>query len=262
MPPRSQESTINFADEHHQKHPLETDDLIENALKDFEYKIEQIPAGEKKCLLDAQCKCPELLTDDFKLMFLRTDVFQVDLAAKRYVKYWENRVDLFGVDKAFLPLNRAGAMMDDQEYHSIGYIRTVPGHERLLIVDPSRGSKKSNIDALTRSCVVTVQQALEASEEMQKKGSICILDLGKATFYHHAFVKRFTEVTNDSFPLRCSLFCIVNAPPGVGFFVKIFKLFLKPRMKNRLYVIKDDAQLQELAGIAMKDVYPNLDPDK
>ena len=68
-----------------QLHPLETEDLVYQKRKEFEDELAKIPHGQKKCLLQAQEKCPQLLNDDFKLKFLRCEVFNADVSERAYV---------------------------------------------------------------------------------------------------------------------------------------------------------------------------------
>ena len=63
-----------------QRHPIENDQLITSKLKEFEDEVDKIPEAEKGSLLQAQSKCPSLLVDDFKLMFLRCEIFNADVS--------------------------------------------------------------------------------------------------------------------------------------------------------------------------------------
>ena len=67
-------------DEYGQLHPVETAELIKKKREEFEAELEKLPAGKKANYLKAEEKCPELLTDDFKLYFLRCEVFNADVS--------------------------------------------------------------------------------------------------------------------------------------------------------------------------------------
>ena len=62
-----------------QVHPEETDDMIAQKLELFEQELQKVPENAKKSLRQAEAKCPDQLTKDFKLMFLRSEVFNADV---------------------------------------------------------------------------------------------------------------------------------------------------------------------------------------
>ena len=68
------------ADIYGQIHPNETQALIAETLEEFDDAVAKIPDEEKGNLWEAERRCPQLLTDDFKLMFLRCEVFNVDVS--------------------------------------------------------------------------------------------------------------------------------------------------------------------------------------
>ena len=110
-----------------QLHPEETDEMLAEKLHAFDAEVEKLPQGTKASILQAQENCPEQLTNDFKLMFLRSEVFNADLAAKRYASYWDKRIEVCGPEKAFLPLTLSGALKDDDVALSIGFINYLAG---------------------------------------------------------------------------------------------------------------------------------------
>ena len=74
------EVNSSSVDVYGQRHPIETDKLLRNALRDFDYRLQNnVPDTKKKSVLDAQKKCPDLVNDSFKLMFLRCECFKVDV---------------------------------------------------------------------------------------------------------------------------------------------------------------------------------------
>lgn len=71
-------ATSTPPDQYGQIHPIETDELIAAKRQEFETELAKI--SEKQNVEMAQQRCPELLTDDFKLMFLRCEVFQANVS--------------------------------------------------------------------------------------------------------------------------------------------------------------------------------------
>ena len=68
------------ADLYGQYHPSESPDLISAKLEEFEREIKKLPEEKKVWLLEAEEKCPDLVTDKFKLIFLRSEVFNADVS--------------------------------------------------------------------------------------------------------------------------------------------------------------------------------------
>jgi hypothetical protein len=74
------------SDVYGQLHPKETPELIAQKLTEMESEIEKLAADtsttKQNCLQlqQAQKRCPELLTDGFKLMFLRCEVFNANVS--------------------------------------------------------------------------------------------------------------------------------------------------------------------------------------
>ena len=79
----SQATAGQVPDVYGQVHPVETPELIQTKLAEFDNAVAELVRNEEKdntSLCRAVEKCPELLTKDFKLKFLRCEVFHVDLA--------------------------------------------------------------------------------------------------------------------------------------------------------------------------------------
>lgn len=69
------------ADIYGQFHPVETDDMIVEKLQKFEEEVKKLPEESIQSLLQAEEKCPDLVTEKFKLIFLRSEVFNADVSA-------------------------------------------------------------------------------------------------------------------------------------------------------------------------------------
>jgi hypothetical protein len=63
-----------------QSHPTETPELIELRLKELDEELEKETIDSKAAFEQAKVKCPDQLTPKFKLVFLRCEVFNVDVS--------------------------------------------------------------------------------------------------------------------------------------------------------------------------------------
>ena len=84
-------------DQYGQRHPIESDAMITRKLVDLESEIMKISKEKRAAYSLAKDRCPELLTDEFKLMFLRSEVFNADVsfehksshALRNRIKFYE-----------------------------------------------------------------------------------------------------------------------------------------------------------------------------
>uniref|UniRef100_A0A7S1Y5C0 CRAL/TRIO N-terminal domain-containing protein n=1 Tax=Grammatophora oceanica TaxID=210454 RepID=A0A7S1Y5C0_9STRA len=79
----------------------ETDELLRSSLGALKKELAVSKSAEYN---RAATFCPEYVkSDDFLLMFLRADRFNVQEVARRVEKYWGDRLRLFGDEVAFQP---------------------------------------------------------------------------------------------------------------------------------------------------------------
>ena len=71
--------------------------------------IEKLPLPRKEAYLQAQKKVPDLVAKESpEGRFLVVEDGNAEKAASRLAAYWENRLDIFGEDRAFLPMDQTG----------------------------------------------------------------------------------------------------------------------------------------------------------
>jgi len=121
----------------------ETPAMICDKLREMEDAVCALPEEERAGWEKAVKRCkPSMVDDDHRLMFLRCECFHAERAAKRLARYWSKRLDLFGPDRAYLPLTLGGALRDDIDALLVGFVRAndkmVDSHGRkMLFLDPS-----------------------------------------------------------------------------------------------------------------------------
>lgn len=202
-------------DQYGQRHPIECPELIEWKLKEFDEEVKKIPLCDKKCLLGAEERCPELLTPAFKLMFLRTDVFRADDAAQRYAKYWTKRVDVFGPEVAYKRLTLKSCLKDeDYKLWPSAHVMRVGGRvTRFTQTRVLDDMEDYTYESLARVTWYQLHAVLD-DEDVQKRGAVILIDFSnsrgsKKTREHHLKLLRSID---KSIPLRFSCAHLVFAP--------------------------------------------------
>mmetsp|Transcript_26827 Transcript_26827/g.48399 ORF Transcript_26827/g.48399 Transcript_26827/m.48399 type:complete len:133 (+) Transcript_26827:146-544(+) len=84
-----------------------------SALHALKEELSRIPHEEKSSLVHVQRVQPDLVDDDHMISFLHSEDFDVSLALKRLVRYWEHRYKVFGPDNFALPMTLRGMCVHD-----------------------------------------------------------------------------------------------------------------------------------------------------
>ena len=95
---------------------INTREISSQELDAFHEALGQIPLNDKMDVVSATIRCPELLySESDPVLFLRCEGYDPERAARRFARYWAMRVEVFGTEKAFLPMTLTGAYADDDE---------------------------------------------------------------------------------------------------------------------------------------------------
>lgn len=241
----SSEATAGqVADVYGQVHPVETPALLEAKLAELEVELGNIPVEEKMEWLEAQAKCgqdyPALVGDDFKLQFLRCEVFNADLAAKRLVKYWKKRLEIFGPQKAYLPISLDKTLEDDEVAINLGVMTLLdaedPTGRSLVYWDPSHlDSTKYTTESMVRAFWYVLHAALEPVAA-QQRGIIILVDPQRASMsqFDSTIGKLFMSAMSGVLPLRLSAVHICHPPYFVNLVLPLVKLFMPERLQKRI----------------------------
>eukprot|EP00521_Asterionellopsis_glacialis_P013524 CAMPEP_0195292766 /NCGR_PEP_ID=MMETSP0707-20130614/10811_1 /TAXON_ID=33640 /ORGANISM="Asterionellopsis glacialis, Strain CCMP134" /LENGTH=364 /DNA_ID=CAMNT_0040353329 /DNA_START=67 /DNA_END=1161 /DNA_ORIENTATION=- len=86
--------------------------------------------GEKEAYELALFMNPSYVTSTgFKLLFLRCERFNVKAAALRIVKYWDRKIEIFGMDAAFKDISLVDFRAEDQLALNLGAFRVLPARD-------------------------------------------------------------------------------------------------------------------------------------
>jgi len=209
-------------------------------------------------------------------MFLRCELFNAELAAQRIGNYWNRRIELFGANRAFKPLNlgRDGALSsvhssddgninelcDASEKHdesmvqhtlkglSLGFVRPTLTHDSggraIMFADPSRLSgynKKDDAQRLgvARAMWYVMHSILEGNHSVQKIGVVMIVypHNAKVSVIDRKLMKMNFESISGCIPLRIGGIHICHPPWFFGKIVyPIMKVIMSERMRKRIRV--------------------------
>lgn len=248
--------TTKEPDQCGQIHAIETDALIQESLSEFDRLLSLLDfeCSQYKAVRDA-INHPGLVTNDFKLLFLRCDVFRVKDSVDRFAVYWKKRVSLFGPYRAFSDLTIRD-VYEEQDAAALnsGVIRYLEGaqdHQGRSIVffdmslqQSSLGEKHYSSDSMCRVLWYHVHLALQ-SESAQRYGVILMSDPSNAsiTQFDRSLVQLALGSLQKAIPIRLAGLHVCKPPSTVGIVLPIFKLFLSERLRQRLMLHRETASI-------------------
>eukprot|EP00585_Thalassiosira_rotula_P016934 CAMPEP_0196193048 /NCGR_PEP_ID=MMETSP0911-20130528/49338_1 /TAXON_ID=49265 /ORGANISM="Thalassiosira rotula, Strain GSO102" /LENGTH=369 /DNA_ID=CAMNT_0041465265 /DNA_START=3 /DNA_END=1111 /DNA_ORIENTATION=- len=191
--------------------PEETPEFLSKSHAALLTELDKLPSEKKAGWTKAVEKCPNLVGEDHRLMFLRCEVFNEELAALRICKYWNRRIELFGENRAYKPIHLGGdgALSSNSDSTSsehddttkkqndedeamvkytmkgikLGFFRPTLTHDTggraIVFVDPSRlaGYNKNSVDermGVARALWYIMHNAIEGNDVVQKLGMVAI----------------------------------------------------------------------------------------
>lgn len=158
------------------------------------------------------------------------------------IKYWTKRLEIFGPDRAFLPLTQAQALKDDDVALGFGFVKLVPAKDpsgrSITYFDVSKQDKtKYERKSMTRAMWYVFHAALE-DIETQKKG-IIILVIPRDSKLSQ-FDRKLGQLNADSLrgciPIRMSAAHICHPPTFFSIIYPIIKILMGERLRKRTLV--------------------------
>ena len=224
----------------------ETDNLRTAKLAELASALKEYPADKKQSYSEALARCPDLLDDAFYLKFLRTERFNVPLAAKRVCKYWTECIALFGPTNAFLPLTLSGALRDDHEAARLGIFNVLPGTDAegrsVVWTDETAYYHKKHScspESLCRFLWYAFHAALEC-DDAQKHGVVSVF-FCRQPLQFRQFDRQRTQMSirtiKGCLPLRLQAIHLCQPPAWVATIFPLLKLFLGERLRHRVFVV-------------------------
>mmetsp|Transcript_15549 Transcript_15549/g.21241 ORF Transcript_15549/g.21241 Transcript_15549/m.21241 type:complete len:298 (-) Transcript_15549:278-1171(-) len=237
------------------EHPIENEEIVREALSLFDKEIKKLPEQDKAGVIKAKDRCPEIVdTEEHKLMFLRSERFVVDLAVRRFVSYWDKRIELFG-EKAFSPLTLSGPLKDDREALNTGFCRLLPSKEEtgrsILFFDPALlDDSRYSRDSMLRAIWYIVHVALQ-DEETQRRGFIFMNNNGndpKISQFDRVLVSQCAKSVQHELPVLVGALYILHIPKLFSVLLNVVKHALGSSLSKQMKVVSgsDETVLEKL----------------
>jgi len=220
--------------------PEETDSLINESLTRFNSILDTIDVDEKHGYLMAKEKCQHLCDDTFKLIFLRCEVFNVDKSVRRFIKYWDTRLEVFGDELAFLPMTLDGAMQNDVavplKYLQLAKDTTDPYGRAILLFDFNvEGDNNISSESLLRVVWYQVHQAL-IKESVQKQGVVVYVRcLDNMAHWRPSLSKQIVQAGRGILPVRFAGMHFMNPPTFLSIIMRFVKPLVGKELRHRFY---------------------------
>jgi len=157
---------------------VETPEYLRSKLEELDKRLYDI--SEKEACEMASFVCPQYAeSPQFRLPFLRAESFDVDKAAKKLVKYWDRKVQIFGTDKAFRALSMIDLDDDCAKALERGGVRMLPVRDeagrQIILLDRSNWNQTLfSAETMIKSVWYWVHVYME-DERIQKAGAIVFM---------------------------------------------------------------------------------------
>lgn len=242
-----------------QRHAIETAKCISDSLRLLEKEIRKLPDEDRSGIDQASIVCPEIYeSKEHRLLFLRCEQFNADLAALRMAQYWNKRIELFG-STAFTPFSIANMREKNGKELSLGFIRLLPDTDGTgrcnVFVDPSLLEGEEYEDEnMVRAAWYALHAALE-NESTQQKGIVFLVFL-RETYPRHfdrSLIKLLADSIRGVLPVRVSAIHIFQAPYVFEMLFDVVSLLLGERLTNRMkmYSGEEEMILDELTDFGL-----------
>ena len=212
------------------------------ALTNLNQEMSNLPATETAAYHRAVELCPDQVSYDRKLIFLEHENGDACLAAKTMSGYWTHRVQLFGPDKAFLPMTLSGAMKDEVLHMSnrrlweMVPVTDTAGRTILYHTPSRRDFSQYTFEQEMRAMWYLFESVIEDGNS-RKNGVVILVDLRGYSMSHYTLkIATLFSPILSVLPTRvraihaCYPNLIVNA------LLPLSKKFMEKRLRLRLVV--------------------------
>lgn len=212
-------------------------------------------------LFRAYAAQPMLFDDGFKRGFLHAENYVVKAAADRMISYWEARADLFGNDRMLLPMDKSGALKEEDNVAlERGVVQILPqrdtdGHA-LVFYDPSRHDPKLGYSNESMLRVVWYLMHVAMSDPLTKENGFVLLVYPKQCTPEQIdrdLIAKGLTIVGSIMPLPWKGFHICHPCSSYNKYFPLVKMLSPTRIKDNIAVHfgTDEHVLQCMASYAL-----------
>ena len=160
--------------------PLEDAAFIEVCLERMEYEIDyNIPNKEKKAYLEAYSQDPYYVENrNFRIMFLRSDQYDIKSACKRLVGHFTMKRYLFGTENLTKDITQDDLTLDDVDCLKTGgyqYLNGITDHAgRAIVFTRLAYMKYKSSISFVRAAWYQTMSFVSNNHAVQRLGVVCI----------------------------------------------------------------------------------------
>jgi hypothetical protein len=157
----------------------ETPEIVELALNKFEDHIKKVPTRKKDAYEKAKYIDPDYVNDrEFRIMFLRSELFDSKKAALKMVKHFTIKRELFGNGEILCrDIRQSDLNEEDMKTLHSGFFQVLPNRDaagRAVVIFAPQQKTYSVPENLMKSVWYMLSNCLK-DEETQKKGIVCVI---------------------------------------------------------------------------------------
>ena len=244
--------------------PNETPALIKTKLAEFESALDTIDLEKKRGCIMAKERCPSECNETLRLVFLQCEVFNVKRAVNRFVKYWNTRIEVFGEERAFLPITLDGAMKDDGAAIQMKYLQVATETDQdgraILLFDFNAESGEVSSESLLRVVWYQAHVAL-TQESCQKRGVVVyVRNLDRMSDWRPSLSKQITAAGRGILPVRVAGLHFMQPPTFLSVIMSVMKPLVGKKLRHRFYThsgsIDDILESLSRFGLGTKEKLP------
>lgn len=216
-------------------------DDLQSKLQDLEAALDKMPE-EKRVAYTEAVKRGGLIQERETIAFLRSEEWDVEKAATRIVRNWDERLRLFGEEKAYLPLTLEGAFRDDKAVLEKAFVQVTQAEDDagrgILFLSPHKYKRgEFPVDAQVRA-IWYMTLALLENENVQKNGFIFMLNASQVSpiNMHRALQKKAAYSVGHCLPLRIGAFHVCQPTWPFRLALPFIKFFIRDPLASKIKV--------------------------